>query len=53
MSSPEIHENKGPIVEHVGQPTYIVDIGDGITAKKEGAKVTVVRNVRYPVHPVS
>lgn len=54
MSSPEIiHESKEPMAQHVDQPTHVVDVGDGITAKKEGAKVAVVHNVRYPVHPVS
>jgi hypothetical protein len=49
MSAPEItHENKGPMVDHVDQPSYIVDVGDGISAKKEGAKVAAVHNVLYP-----
>jgi len=56
--SAEIHENKAPFVDQVDQPetlynTHIVDVGDGSTAKQEGAKVAVVHNVRYPVHPVS
>lgn len=46
----EIHETKRPVTEQIDhdQPTHVVDVGDGLTAQKEGAKIAKVHNVSCP-----